>query len=162
MVRAVHPATGRSLRGRPVAFLAAAALCVCGCDKVPGVGDGPPVLELADDTIQLERGTALIELRIHAIGDSAGIRPAESRAAPGDVVRFTAADEMTHAIAFDEAGLAADAKAFLEGTGQLRSPPLVESGTSWVVSLEGAPPGEYPFLCLSHEHRGRLTVAAAK
>jgi plastocyanin len=77
-------------------------------------------------------------------------------------VRFTVLDHRTHAIAFVADSLGAQARTFLERTGQLRGPPLVSEGASWVVVLDGAPPGRYPFLCRSHDVRGVLTISGAR
>src|SRR5690606_16119143 len=84
--------------------------------------------------------------------------PATASAAPGDIVRFASLDNGSHAIAFDAPALSADARDFLERTGQLRSPPLMVTGAAWVVNLEGAPPGQYPFTCATHGERGSLTI----
>jgi plastocyanin len=137
-------------------FLALAA----GCDRVANREDeGPRVLELAHDTIRLEAGVRLvdIELRREAGGE---FHPAQAEARTGDVVRFTAADNAGHAITFVGTSLDPGVLAFLEQSGQLRSPPLIASGSAWVITLDGAPPGEYPFLCTTHNVNGRLTVAA--
>ena len=55
-----------------------------------------------------------------------------------------------------------EARAFLEKTGQLRSPPLVTNGASWVITLKDAPLGTYVFRCLNHHDTGQLTVAASR
>lgn len=161
MTRFSRFAPGRSRFGRPGVFLAL-AFALAACEGAGIGGEDPPVLELGDETVQLEEGTALVDFRLAATGRNAGITPDTAGARPGDVVRFTAGDETTHAVAFDEAALSSEARAFLERTGQLRGPPLVDKGTSWVVSLEGAPPGEYPFVCLAHQTRGRLRVRPAE
>ena len=103
--------------------------------KLPGTG--PAVLELAADTVQL---------------------PDSIVAHPGDVVRFTAGDGATHALAFDGASLAAEARTFLERTSQMRSPPLITEGATWIISLADAPAGTYRFRCLTHNAAGALTV----
>jgi plastocyanin len=127
-----------------------------GCEDVrPG---GAPLLELADDTIRLERGTALIEVQLRVRGGVGEIEPARVSARPGDVVRFVAADALGHSVRFDTARLGADAAAFLEETNQLASPPLLTAGAAWVVSLAGAPAGEYPFHSPNHGSAGVLDV----
>lgn len=137
-----------------LAVLVAAAAC----DEVPGTG-GPRVLELANDTIQLGEGVTLVEVTVRrsAEGD---FDPAAVEAQSGDVVRFVAEDNGGHAIVFESTALAADAREYLERTGQMRSPPLITSGSSWVVTLDGAPAGDYPFRCTTHGESGRLVVAA--
>jgi plastocyanin len=160
MIHVDFGAPGR-MRLRTGALLVfAAAAWLGGCDKKDGPSADPHVLELAHDTIRLDNGR-VIQIFMHAAGDSAGFRPANVRASVGDVLRFTAGDAMTHAVAFEAASLSAEARAFLERTSQMRSPPLVDRGTAWVVSLEGAPPGTYPFIDLTHQSRGQMTVKAA-
>jgi len=128
-------------------------LLLAGCDEPRG--DGPPVLELEGDrTVRLDPGVELHDVRI----GMDGVRPATVRAGPGDVVRFIAADSRTHAVAFISEELTPEARSFLERTGQLRSPPLLAEGASWIVSLEGAPPGRFPFVSVSGDERGVVVV----
>ena len=68
------------------------------------------------------------------------------------------AGEAAFLLPFTADALSSEQRSFLERTNQLRAPPLVEQGAAWVVSLEGAPPGAYPFHCITHGERGRLTV----
>jgi plastocyanin len=134
-------------------------LSAAGCDRL-GVRseEGPRVLELAHDTIRLEPGVRLHEIEIRR--ESAGeFHPAQLRAAPGDVVRFRAGDRGGHAISFVGSRLDPASREFLDESGQLRSPPLITTGASWVITLEGAPPGVYPFHCTTHNVVGRLEVA---
>jgi plastocyanin len=129
------------------------------CDRVPGSGTdtGPRVIELAHDTIHLEAGERLVDVQVRR--DAAGdFEPSHVHAHPGDYVRFTAEDRAGHAIVFDSEGLSDEARAFLERTGQLHSPPLIPVGATWVITLEGAPAGDYPFRCATHEGRGVLSV----
>lgn len=132
---------------------------VVSCGDVPGVDPGPRTLELANDTIQLEQGVTLVEVEVRRAADG-DFDPGAVAAHTGDVVRFAATDNGGHAIVFESTALAADARDWLERTGQMRSPPLITSGSAWVVTLDGAPPGDYPFLCSTHSARGRLTVSA--
>jgi len=138
--------------------LAGVALFVIGgaCDRE--VDSGPATLELEGDTIQLEAGVRLIDVTVETKPDGSELEPAGVEAAPGDVVRFTAGDGRLHAIAFESDLLGAEARAFLEQTGQLRSPPLVSAGMQWVITLNGAPPGDYPFICTTHGVRGIIVV----
>jgi plastocyanin len=130
-----------------------AALTIIGCEAVGG-----------GDTIQLD--TAEVQLsgaRVHDFviagqADTDSIAPAGVRAQVGDAVRFTTGDHRTHAMAFDADRLDPPIREYLERTNQLRGPPLVNQGASWVVVLEDAPPGRYPFLCRSHDARGVVVV----
>jgi plastocyanin len=132
-------------------------LLLSACDREGGADAGPRVLELTHDTIQLPDSVKLIDVKVRreASGD---FEPASLQARQNDMVRFTAADRAGHAIAFDGATLAADARAYLERTGQLRGPPLITTDAAWVITLDGAPAGQYPFRCVTHDLAGTLTV----
>jgi plastocyanin len=134
------------------------SIALVACDAGAG-GEGPRVLELAHDTIQLEAGVSLIEVAVGR-GADGEIEPAAVAAKTGDIVRFAATDHGGHAIVFDGPSLDAAARDYLERTAQLRGPPLITKDAAWVVTLEGAPPGDYPFRCTTHNATGRLTVAA--
>jgi plastocyanin len=114
-------------------------------------------LELAADTIDVPEGIDLHDIKVATDAQSRDFEPDNLTAAPGDYVRFTTADSRTHAIVFEVA--AGDTRTFLESTGQLRSPPLVNNGASWVLALDKAPVGTYVFRCLMHQHSGQLTIA---
>lgn len=146
----------RWLRAGVVALV---ALSGAACERAGEGDEGPRVLELTHDTIRLEPEVRLVQVAVrrHADGE---FDPAAVEARPGDVVRFTAEDNGGHAIVFDGAGLAADARQFLEESSQLRGPPLIREGAAWVISLDGAPAGEYTFRCTTHDATGRLSVVA--
>jgi plastocyanin len=130
-----------------------------GCDRVVSRGDDSRVLELAHDTIHLPAGVSLKQIDV-ARREGGEFEPAVVQAQPGDVVRFTARDRGSHAIVFDGAALDSAARVWLEHTGQLRGPPLITTGSSWVITLDGAPAGEYLFRCTTHDAAGRLQVTA--
>jgi plastocyanin len=115
-------------------------------------------LELTGDTIDVPAGVDLHDVAIHTDAQSHDFEPKQLQAAPGDYVRFTTADSHTHAIVFE--GVSPEIKTFLENSGQLRSPPLVTKGASWVIALKNAPAGVYRFRCLMHNDAGEVTVAA--
>ena len=135
------------------------SLLIGACERVqPGV-EQDRTLELDGDTIELPHGTDLHDVAVGANQQNRDLEPTQLQARPGDYLRFTTADSRTHAIAFEVA--APELKAFLETSGQLRSPPLIAKGTSWVIALKDAPPGQYPFRCLVHHDVGQLTVATS-
>ncbi len=138
------------------ALAGVAILALSGCDRV--TDSGPAVLELEGDTIQLDVGVRLIDVAVATQQGGSELDPVRVEARPGDVVRFTAGDGRLHALAFESTLLSADARAFLEQTGQLRSPPLVSAGMQWVITLDGAPTGEYPYICTTHGVRGSIVV----
>jgi plastocyanin len=158
-LRSRHTAPSRTqVRVGAVAFLA--CILGAGCDRVaPGREEGPRVLELAHDTIRLEAGVRLVEVKVRrqAEGD---FDPVAAEVRQGDLVRFIAEDRAGHAIVFSGERLGLTARDFLDQSGQLRGPPLISSGSAWVITLDGAPPGEYPFHCTTHDVAGMLTVVA--
>jgi plastocyanin len=147
---------GRASRARPVFFLAAFLLWA-GCNQRPPESRSLTV-RLDSGTIALPPGAHAHRVRIEGGTDAEELSPAELRAHPGDVVLFIAGNALTHAIAFDTAAMEPGPRAFLARTEQVSGPPLVSEGSEWVVNLQDAPPGDYPFLCLAHGGRGRLTV----
>jgi hypothetical protein len=136
------------------ALLVALACGFTACDRVPVPG-GPPVLEVDGQRIVLDRSATVHDVEL-ARGGVVG--EAAFSARPGDVLRFLATDARAYAIAFDPAFLQPDARTFLERSGQLRSPPLVEQGAVWIVSLDGAPPGDYRYQ-VSGEPAGVIRVS---
>jgi plastocyanin len=134
--------------------LAAMALALAGCEAA---GDGATI-QLDTAEVQLERGTVLHEIVIRGGGSLDSIAPLHVQAEPGDAVRFTSEDHRTHAMAFHADRLTGPVRDYLERTDQLRGPPLVNRGAAWVVVLEGAPPGRYPFFCRTHDAHGLLIV----
>lgn len=131
-----------------------------------GGGEDPPeprVLVLGEDTIVLPDSIGLVIFEVGRRQDGVTrFEPETAQAAPGDVVRFVSLDNGAHAIAFDAPALPPGARAYLERSGQLRSPPLLTADAAWVVNLEGAPPGPYPFSCATHGERGTVTVAVRR
>jgi plastocyanin len=132
-------------------FLIFGALTACGDGR-----SSARELRLDSQVVRLPRGTRIHDVVLDA--DSADAELIVVDASPGDVVRFTTGDNRTHAVAFDAQALSPDARAFLERTSQLSGPPLADEGASWIVDLDGAPPGRYPFRCLSHGRRGVVVV----
>jgi|CeladaMinimDraft_18_1061708.scaffolds.fasta_scaffold00061_35 plastocyanin len=148
--------TGRLPLRRP--FVLLAAVCaLAACDRA-AVPERPPILELGAVVAELPPGARVHEVRVGGAAPAAELEPDTVRARPGDVVGFTAVAHGMHAVAFDAPALAPEAGAFLSETRQLRGPPLVKAGATWVVSLDGAPPGTYPFVCITHGARGVLVV----
>lgn len=158
-------APGLSARRRSGAFsfptvFCALALATLACDSAREPEERA-VIELAEDTIRLERGVTITDILVRSrTADAPPLQPDTVRVTSGDVVRFISADNHPHAIAFESALLAPQVEEFLRGTGQLRGPPLITEGASWIVSLEGAPPGAYHFIDLSQNARGLVLVAA--
>lgn len=152
-------APGSARRAGPGVFLGiCVALGLASCKPPPGL-QPPAELELEDRTILLERGVEVHEIRLRSPSTGDPVQPDSVPAKPGDVVRFVAADARTHAVAFDDAALRPDQREFLESTNQMRSPPLLATGSAWIVSFEDAPAGAYPFRSLTHDASGTIYVA---
>lgn len=117
-----------------------------------------PELRLDSQVVRLPRGARVHDVALQA--DSADAQPIVVHAEPGDIVRFTTRDNRTHAVAFG-AALSDAARAFLQRTSQLSGPPLTDAGSTWIVNLADAPPGRYPFRCLSDGRRGVLIVGGS-
>lgn len=155
-------APGRPLSGRTGAFFClplvlACGLAACGGDR-PSASAMNHRLPLGKDTIDLGRDVSVVEIRLGGAGATGRIWPDTVRARVGDVVRFLAIDARGHAVAFEDSALSADGRAFLQRTRQLRGPPLISTGASWVVSLKDAPAGRYPFHSLTRDAAGLLLV----
>jgi len=156
-------ASGHSLWGRPGASLILTlllALLSASCGRERGTEEAA-VIELAKDTIRLERGVRLSDILVRANSlTTVPLEPDTVTIRVGDVVRFISADRHPHAIAFELERLSPQMADFLRESGQLRSPPLIIEGASWIVSFADAPPGAYPFVDLSQDVRGYIRVTA--
>ncbi len=64
-------------------------------------------------------------------------------------------------MAFRLGRLTPEQQSFLARTGQEASAPILERDHAWVLTLEGAPAGYYPFVCLIHDADGVLHVTEA-
>lgn len=152
-------APGRPARGASAALLVVLALAPAACRRKGAEPESRAVLELSNDTIKLERGVALVDVLVRF---NTPLAPDTARVKQGDVVRFVTGDARPHAIAFEADRLTPESMAFLERTDQLRGPPLIAEGSSWVVSLADAPPGIYSFVDLSQDARGAIVVSPAE
>ena len=144
---------------RPGLFLAlTAALSAVACNQ-----DGAPprdVVQLDDGQVELPEGSHRHDVRIEGVGAPSEIAPATTEARPGDAIAFNAADGVTHSIVFVAERLDSAQVRFLDASGQMRGPPLLTEGSSWVVSLADAPAGDYEFACALHGGQGVVRVTA--
>ena len=146
-----------SLRaGRPGLLFCTLLALGCAQDGVPR-----DVVELDEgEVVQLPEGSHRHDVRLDGVGAQTEVNPATVGATPGDAVAFVAADAVTHSIVFLADRLDSAQVAFLESAGQMRGPPLLSEGASWIVSLNGAPQGDYPFACALHGGQGVIRVGA--
>jgi plastocyanin len=114
-------------------------------------------LDIGSDTIQLAPGVEVRDVHVRAVG-STEFEPASLTAQTGDIIRFRTDDARTHMLVFDEASLPTGARERFANRSQLRSPPLLVEGATWIVSLQDIPRGTYTFRCLQHGVTGRINV----
>ncbi|MEO5511907.1 MAG: plastocyanin/azurin family copper-binding protein [Longimicrobiales bacterium] len=162
MIISGSPAPARSRKRLVGAFVLAALLLAQGCknqgsDSSRTDDKGPRVLDLGGDTVNVPDSIRVATVRIDRTR-SDELDPAQSNVRTGDLLRFMAQDAGAHAVAFDGDGMSAEARSFLEQSGQMRSPPFMAKGSTWVVSFDKAPPGTYPYRCPTHGVRGTITV----
>ena len=91
-------------------------------------------------------------------GDVELAAPRATTIQPGAYLEFVTGDWFVHEIIFELDSLPPDARAFLESTDQVASPPLLRLDSRYVVSFEGCPPGRYPFVLEGSGAAGRGVV----
>ena len=91
-------------------------------------------------------------------GERERFAPEEVVVRSGAYVQFESADWRVHEIRFELDSLPVAARAFLEESDQVASPPLVDRGARFVVSFVGAPDGRYPFIAEGNRAPGRGVV----
>ncbi|MEE2898609.1 MAG: hypothetical protein VX815_09100 [Gemmatimonadota bacterium] len=97
--------------------------------------------------------------RVRITGGAAEVAvPAATTILTGAYVEFVAGDWLVHEIVFEVDSLAPDARAFLESTDQVASPPLLRLDSRYVVHFEDSPPGRYPFVMAGSTAPGRGVV----
>lgn len=128
--------------GRPLLVTCALAALWTGCDT-------PDPRYLPDDYLRRELGLGDDD-RVHTVrltgGPIESADPQLDSVPSGAWVQFVSDDWLVHEVAFAPDSLSAAAHDFLERSGQLASPPLLQRGARFVVSFEGAPPGRYPYV----------------
>ena len=129
------------LRSAVSALLAGGAFLMVGCDRTD------PEL-LPDERLRAELGLTDAD-RVHTIELRTGVgeqaAPDSLEVYPSDLVQFVSTDWMVHEVAFPIDALGPAQRDFLERTGQLASPPLLQQDARFVLSFRDAPAGRYPF-----------------
>jgi hypothetical protein len=105
----------------------------------------PPTDPELAEALGLPSSTPIHRVTLSGRGEDTRVLPTLLRVRPGDLVQFVTVDRRVYAVRFDLDALAPEPLDFLRATGQEGSPPLAAEGARFVVSLEGAPEGSYPF-----------------
>ena len=92
--------------------------------------------------------------------DQEHVLPLTTDISTGAWVEFVTLDRRVHTISFVADSLAAEVHDYLQATGQMHSPPLLERGTRFLVDFREAPEGRYVFSSRSHGQPvyGSITV----
>lgn len=102
-----------------------------------------------DSLLRVELGLTDAD-EVHRVMVTGGVGevldPAETVIPVGAWVEFVTTDWRVHVVRFETDSLEGPARAFLEGSSQAASPPLVERDARFVVSFADAPVGRYPFV----------------
>lgn len=129
------------LLSRSFPLLVLVLMAAAGCLREPPPPTDP---ELAE-ALGMPSGTPIHRVTLSGRSEHTRVLPTFLRVRAGDLVQFVAADRRVYAVRFDLDALAPESLDFLRFTGQEGSPPLSAEGARFVVSLEGAPEGPYPF-----------------
>jgi len=147
-------------RGPTVLLIAAALAAVGGTAFLMLAGRIDPEL-VPDEVLQAELGLKERD-RVFSVVLTGG---EQERPDPGEVViegdafvQFVSGDWLVHEVVFEVDSLAPDARAFLESTDQVDSPPLLRQDSRFVVDFTDAPRGRYPYLLEGNGAPGRGVV----
>jgi plastocyanin len=86
-------------------------------------------------------------------GSEEHVLPQHIATSPGDAVEFVTVDHRVHTVSFLQDSLSIEGIDFLTSVGRMASLPLISRGSRFLVLLEAAPHGRYPFV--SQGHGGR-------
>lgn len=95
-------------------------------------------------------------------GETEQADPALDSVEVGTWVQFVTSDWFVHEVVFDVDSLGGAARAFLERTDQLASPPLLHLDARYVVSFADAPPGRYPYRLEGNGRPGRGAIVVVE
>ena len=130
---------GARAAGARLLLILAAGLAACGPD---------PELR-PDQRLQDELGLSPRD-EVHRIsitgGEQESVVPREVIVPDDAYVEFVTTDSWVHEVRFELDSLEGASRDFLVRTDQVASPPMVNADSRFVVFMESAPPGRYPFL----------------
>jgi plastocyanin len=111
-------------------------------------GRSVPPTDRPDEVLRAQLGLTDKD-EVHRVtltgGSTEVLSPVQTTVPVGAWVEFVAGDGRVHQVSFEADSLGIEARAFLERTDQMASPPLVNKGQRFVVSFRDAPEGRYPF-----------------
>lgn len=150
----------RPRRGVPVLLVAAALGAVAFTFFLLRAGRVDPEL-VPDSILQAELGLDDRD-RVFGIvllgGEREQADPAEVVIEGDAFVEFVTGDWLVHEVRFEVDSLAPEARAFLEDSDQVDSPPLLRQDSRFVVDFTGAPRGRYPYRLEGNGAPGRGVV----
>lgn len=144
---------------RALPLLLALAVAVGGCRQRDAELEPDALLR---DSLGLEEDDRVHRIRLAGEDNRESAEPATVQVRPGDYVEFVTADRRVHAVAFAMDSLSAAAAAFLRGSGQEGSPPMMEPDSRFVVSFAEAPAGRYPFVVVGNGTLARGSVVVVE
>jgi len=126
-----------------VAALLAWAVLLPGC-----AGEPEPSLR-PDSLLRAELGLGDSD-PVYRVSITGGVQeqisPASVELPPGAWLEFVTTDWRVHEVRFEADSLPEAGRTFLESSGQMASPPLVNLDQRFVVTFAGAPEARYPFV----------------
>jgi hypothetical protein len=127
----------------PGAWVVAVVLAAAapGCLREPPPPTDPELVE----ALGLDPGTPVYRVDLVDRSGRIALFPSAHEVVPGALVQFVTRDRRVYSVHFERDGVPPGGWAFLDAAGQTASPPLVEEGARFVVSLVGAPGGTYRF-----------------
>jgi plastocyanin len=124
-------------------WLSTLGLFLAGCaDEVP---DELRPDSLLRDSLGLTPADAVHVVAVAVVEGRETATPARTLVRPGQWVSFATRDGRLHHVRFDTTTTPAELDRWLAAGRRLRSPPLLNRDSRWVVDFADAPVGVYPF-----------------
>ena len=138
-------------------WIGALALLLAACEP-------PDPALIPDELLQRELGLTESD-RIHTVELRTGVgersEPGDLVIRPGDLVEFVSSDWFVHEVHFAADSMEAEMFAFLEATDQSDSPPLLQQGSRFVLTFNGAPLGRYVYFLKGNRSPGSGSIVVS-
>lgn len=119
---------------------------------------------IPDEFLQRELGLTEDD-RVHTVVLRTGVGersdPADLEIRPGDLVQFVSSDWFVHELRFAADSMEAEMFVFLEDNGQSESPPMLQQGSRFVMTFDGAPLGRYVYLLEGNRSPGSGSIVVS-